>query len=88
MNECIQCGAVTSIQADHHYSVFGDGCIKNGNGVSGNYSFTIFTPLKTAIGGTLVPFALMQQTKDTMIPIPPKLSLYMRRVQKVKVQRS
>jgi len=39
---------------------FGDGCINKGNGVSGNHSFIIFTPLIMAIGGILVPYALMQ----------------------------
>ena len=40
----------------------GDGCIK-GNGVSGNHSFIICTPLKMATGGILLHYALMQHNK-------------------------
>jgi hypothetical protein len=53
----------------------GDGCINKGNWVLGTHSFIIFTLLKLAIGGILIPYALMQH-KVTMISISPKLSLY------------
>ena len=54
----------------------GDGCINKGNGVSGNHLFVIFTPMKLAIDGILIPYTLMQHNKVTMISISPKLSLY------------
>ena len=40
----------------------GDGCIE-GNGVSGNHSFIICTPLKMATGGILLPYAAQQIEK-------------------------
>ena len=40
------------------------------------HSFIIFTSLKIAIGGILIPYALIQHNKVTMIPRSPKLSLY------------
>jgi hypothetical protein len=52
-----------------------DGCMNKENGVSGNHSFIIFTLLKLAKVGILIPYALMQY-KVTMISISLKLSLY------------
>ena len=39
-----------------------DGCIDKGNGVSCNHSFIIFTPLKMAIDGILIPYTAYHET--------------------------